>query len=302
MKDLLLGTAQWGWTVSKADAFRLLDAWLNAGFRELDAATNYPINKRPEDFRASEKILQEYVQAHGLQDLRVTMKIGSLDNLRTPEINLAPSFLLMMAGEYRRLFGNNLSGIMVHWDNRDDEAAIGASLEALAVLAREGLRPGLSGIARPEVYARRLANHEIPLDIELKHNVLQSDLTRYQPLQGHGYRFLAYGINAGGLKLSGQYTPESTWLARGGQPEVFAEKIRQIETQLPRWNTAFVRPPVKTMNHLGLIYAALNPAIHGILLGVSSPEQLTETLDFYRNLDVFDYRDVFETIDFRLQV
>ena len=73
-KSLVLGTAQWGWNVSAREAFGLLDAWLQAGFRAVDCATNYPINRNPADFRAAEKILLEYVRAHGLHDLRVTMK------------------------------------------------------------------------------------------------------------------------------------------------------------------------------------------------------------------------------------
>ena len=146
-KTLVLGSAQWGWNVSPAEAFRLLDAWLGSGRRDIDCATNYPINRNPADFRASEKILLEYVQAHGLRDLRITMKIGSLDNMRSPEVNLAPSFVLMMGEEYHRLFDTNLHCLMFHWDNRDDEAAIRASLEALAILQKEaGIRPGLSGI------------------------------------------------------------------------------------------------------------------------------------------------------------
>ncbi|MEO6759415.1 MAG: aldo/keto reductase, partial [Saprospiraceae bacterium] len=88
LPTLLLGTAQWGWTVSRTEAFQLLDAWLKAGHRGIDCATNYPINRQLRDFRAAEKILAEYFVAHGLQDLQVTMKIGSLDNLRSPEPNL----------------------------------------------------------------------------------------------------------------------------------------------------------------------------------------------------------------------
>jgi hypothetical protein len=57
-----------------------------------------------------------------------------------------------------------------------------------------------------------------------------------------------------------------------------------------------VRPPVKTMNHIGLIHAGLHPGIHGIVLGVSSDAQLRETLDFWRNLETFDYTDVWQAL------
>lgn len=297
LPELMLGTAMWGWTISRTEAFKLLDAWLKTGRRAIDAATNYPINKNPADFRASEKILLEYILAHGLHDLNITMKIGSLDNMRTPEVNLSPSFILMMAGEYRRQFGDNLQTVMFHWDNRDSETDIHASLEALAVLQKEqGLNPGLSGIAHPELYALANADLDLSFDIQMKHNVLQSDYLRYAPLQGKGHRFFAYGINAGGVKLESDYESGSTFLARGGRPENVAPALENIRGQLPKWNQAFVRPPVKTINQLGLIYAALNENIQGILLGLSSLAQMEETLDFYRNLDVFDYSDVFKSL------
>ncbi len=298
LPTLLLGTAQWGWKVDRDAAFRLLDAWLRAGHWGIDTATNYPINRQPTDFRAAEKILEEYVRAHGLRDLQITMKVGSLDNMRSPEANLAPSFLLMMAEEYHRRFGDNLHGVMLHWDNRTDETAIHASLEALALLQKQyGLRPGLSGIAHPEVYAQANADLGLSFDIQLKNNVFHSDLSRYQPLltpPNPPAQVFAYGINAGGVKLEGSYPADSTFLARGGQPEQMAARLEQIRALLPGFHQAFVRPPVKTMNHLGLIYAALHPQINGVVLGLSSEAQLAETLDFWRNLDVFDYGDVWE--------
>ena len=302
-KALLLGTAAWGWNVSRTEAFRLLDAWLAAGRRHIDAATNYPINKNPVDFRAAEKILEEYLRAHGIRNLAVTMKIGALDNLRTPDVNLAPSFLLMMAEEYRRLLGENLQTVMLHWDNRPEETAVRESLQALALLEKEqGIRPGLSGIRHPDLYARLNREFGMAFDIQLKHNVLQSDLGRYidfYPAENGAeprHRFFAYGINAGGLKLEGSYPAGSTYLVRGGDPEKTAEALGRLQGLLPKWNTAFVRPPLRTMNHLGLVFAGLEHRLDGIVLGLRSVEQLQETLDFWRNLDTFDYSDVFSTL------
>jgi aryl-alcohol dehydrogenase-like predicted oxidoreductase len=310
MKSLILGSAQWGWNVARAEAFRLLDAWLETGRRDVDCATNYPINRNPADFRASEKILLEYVRAHGLRDLRVTMKIGSLDNMRSPDVNLSPSFILMMGEEYYRLFDENLHCLMFHWDNRDDAAAIRESLESLARLQKEAnIRPGLSGIKFPDAYLKANEAFNLAFDIQLKHNVFQSDFERYEPFfsntqtlkhpntQTPKHSFFSYGINGGGVKLDEQYEPGSVFLARGGQPEKVAATLEKIRNLLPDWNTAFVRPPVKTMNHIGLIYAGLQPNLSGILLGVSSASQLRETLDFWRNLETFDYGDVFQGLN-----
>lgn len=292
---LLLGTAQWGWTTDRQQAFELLDHWLKAGLREVDAATNYPINKNPEQFRASERLLAEYIQAHGLQnELAVTMKIGSMDNMRTPDINLSPSFLMMMADEYSRLFGGCLSGMMIHWDNREEPGEIALSLEALQNISKRGIKPGLSGIKHPEIYAQLQSQFAMDFDVEIKHNVLASDYTRYLPLvqSGGAHQFLAYGINAGGVKLSGQYREDSTFSVRGGNTNQFAAQLQRIEAALPALNTAFARPPVVTMNHLGLIHAALHPHINGIIVGARTPAQITETVEYLVNIETFDYADV----------
>jgi hypothetical protein len=36
----------------------------------------------------------------------------------------------------------------------------------------------------------------------------------------------------------------------------------------------------------------LNPNLNGMIIGPSSVAQLHETLDFYRNIETFDYTDV----------
>ncbi len=51
------------------------------------------------------------------------------------------------------------------------------------------------------------------------------------------------------------------------------------------------------MNHIGMIYAGLHPGLSGILLGVSSVSQLNETLDFWRNIEAFEYKDAFSAFE-----
>jgi aryl-alcohol dehydrogenase-like predicted oxidoreductase len=295
MKSLVLGTAQWGWSVDRSGAFLLLDNWLKAGYSEIDIATNYPINKRPEDFKAAEKILAEYIHAHGLtQQLRITMKIGSMSNMGTPDVNLSPSFILIMAHEYRRVFGKNLTGIMLHWDNRSEAAEIELSMAALNTLSQEGFRPGLSGIKHPEIYVKINETLDLSFDIELKHNPFVSDYDRYKlHFSADKHRFLAYGLNAGGLKFSGQKGQDAqTFDLRGGQIAHFEAKLAKIEAMLPDWNLAFVRPPIVTMNHLGMVYALCSSPIGGAVIGPRTPAQMQEAITWHRNTDMFDYSDV----------
>ena len=50
------------------------------------------------------------------------------------------------------------------------------------------------------------------------------------------------------------------------------------------------------VNHSGMIYATLHPRVDGNVLELSLVTQLSEPLGFWRNLDAFDYRDVFEEL------
>lgn len=290
--ELILGSAFWGWNQSKATAFSILENAIAKGIRFIDAATNYPMNALPNDFRLGEQILAEFIKAHGIQDLKIIMKLGSVTNARSADCNLSKSFLLMMSEEYQRLFDTNLHCIMFHWDARSDKSAIQDSLEALELIqGKYDVQPGLSGISHPEIYADTLLGQNLNFFIEGKHNVFHSDIPRYDILNNPANRFFVYGINAGGIKLHESYSDNSTIFARGGNPEIYKEKLIKIQNQIVKWN-AEVRPPIKKMNQLGLIHAYNHSAINGVIIGPSSVQQLNESIDFSRNLGVFDFSDI----------
>ncbi|MBL7828622.1 MAG: aldo/keto reductase [Saprospiraceae bacterium] len=300
-KTLLLGTAGWGWTVNKTAAFELLDFWLTQGFTGVDCATNYPINKQHSDFRAAEKILLEYIKAHGLSALNVTMKIGSLDNLRSPDINLSPSFIQMIGEEYIRLFGSNIKSLMLHWDNRNETYEVAASISALLELQRKyAIQPGISGIKHPEVYHTANETMGATFDIQVKHNVLQSDIGRYLPwFPIANHRYFAYGMTAGGIKLDDQpYPSESTFVQRGGNPEHALEVSEAIKRTLSTFEgTPFEN--VREMWQLGLIYAGNHPAISGMVIGVSSAQQLKSTLRYWQDVASGVFIPVFKAFESR---
>ena len=289
--DLILGTAMWGWTVEQATAFELLDAFYHAGYRKIDAATNYPINKTPKDFRHSEKILETWINTNGISDLEIIMKVGSLNNMRTPDHNLTKSFLLMNLDEYQHRFGKNLQTFMIHWDNRDNPAEIRTSLEAFAIAQEQGLQPGLSGIKHPDIYAKLNQEFGFSFQIEMKHNLLYSDYTRYASLHDQA-QFLAYGINAGGLKLkTTAYSDVSSLKARGGKTNTL-HPIAEALQQLVEKNS----PKLSTFNDCGMVFAALHPGIRGILIGPSRIAQLENTLAFNKKLKESEFNTIYQEL------
>jgi aryl-alcohol dehydrogenase-like predicted oxidoreductase len=289
---LLLGTAQFAWTTSRKTAFELLDAFYESGFRQIDCATNYPINRNPNDFRAAEIILQDWIRAHGIKDIRLMMKVGSLNNLRTADCNLNPSFLLMSLENYRNKFRENLDTLMIHWDNREDILQILQTFEALNSIKKEGIDVGISGIKYPERYAEANKKYDLDLYIQIKNNILKSDLEHYNSFFS-SKKYIAYGINAGGLKLNkDEYTADSTLVTRGGDISNPSEIFEAVQKSIAKANENTNRPAINSFFQLGMIFSSYNPAIYALLIGNSSVEQWKSTLDFYKNLEKFDYSDV----------
>lgn len=292
----ILGTAMWGWTTPKSVAFQLLDEFYKRGFREVDGATNYPINKNVQDWRAAEKILQEWTKVHGVEDLKIMMKVGSLNNLKMPDHNLTKSFLLMNFEEYRSMFGKNLDTWMIHWDNRADKTAILESFEMFQLAVRQGFKVGFSGLKNPEVYADLNKDFNFDFRIQMKHNLLHSDYKKYHAFHGKR-RFITYGINAGGIKLNAQnYHQNSSLKARAADWIPPSPILKKAENTIEFANQNNARPKLSTFNELGMIYAFYHTDIAGILLGTSRKEQLISSLEFMQQMLDNDYEDVFKKL------
>lgn len=296
MKDLILGTSMWGWTISKSTAFQILDYFYKNGFRQVDTATNYPISQDAQHWRASENILAEWIKAHGIKDLKIITKVGSLSNRFSPEHNLQPSFLLMNLDYYQNLFHSNLDTFAIHWDNRDDIKEIEASFFALQVAQKQGLRLGFSGVKYPQLYTDLLPISPFDFRIQIKHNILQSDYQRYSAFHGN-HRFITYGINAGGLKLNSTAYHDSSYLKmRGGDTKHIHPIIEKIRPILKQINTKLQRPPIEYFYQVGMTYAYYSPDIQAILLGSSSVEQWRGNVAFFEVLRRFGYGDLFEAL------
>lgn len=294
--DLILGTALWAWTIPRSQAFKLLDDFYAAGFRWIDGATNYPINKQAADFRAAESILHEWIKAHGITDLKVLMKIGSINNLYTPENNLHPSFIQIIYNEYLHLFGDQLAEVMIHWDNRDEPEEIRSTLEALDRIREDGVRIGLSGIKHPAIYHELNTSFRFDWDIQLKHNLVSSDYHRYAAFHGRP-RFMAYGINAGGLKFpTSSYRQDSSTAVRNVPTEKYQELVRQIASTLEHYNAQSSLAPLTRFNECSMVYTYYSPDIKGILIGPSKNEQLHSTLAFFQQLQAGQHEKLYHQL------
>ena len=117
----VLGTAKWSWTVSKKEAFSILDKFYYYGGRDIDSATNYPINSNPEDYGRALIWLTDWIYQNSITDLRVYLKFGGQNNLGSSETNFESNYIEELINSFISKLDSNLSLLAIHWDNRGKE-------------------------------------------------------------------------------------------------------------------------------------------------------------------------------------
>jgi aryl-alcohol dehydrogenase-like predicted oxidoreductase len=134
---LAFGGNVFGWTVDEATSFKLLDAFVGAGFNLIDTANSYsrwvPGNKGGE----SETIIGHWLgQRPGVRDkVLIATKLGS--DMGNGELGLSKAYIL--AEVERSLQRLNTDYIDLYQSHRDDDKTpLDETLEAYGQLVRQG--------------------------------------------------------------------------------------------------------------------------------------------------------------------
>lgn len=282
-KALALGTALWGWGIDRETAHRMLDRYVALGGRIVDTAQNYPINKRPEDFGLASKWMADWIKENGADRLAILAKIGATDNTGGPNTDLSASAIVQSVDTLRATFGTALAAVAVHWDNRgDDENDVAQIFETVSVIAKlhaSGLSIGFSGVRHPDLYlkaAPELANEWwIQVKENAASNAAREKYTQFFPKA----RYLAYGINMGGVK-SESVSENSSLALRGLTPsETLVQKLSDFIK-----SDHHLKPAPKNLNELALLTSYLNTALSGVIMGPRNVEQLEDTMRFWDRL------------------
>ncbi|KTC35493.1 hypothetical protein AO265_29835 [Pseudomonas sp. ABAC61] len=282
-KTLVLGTALWGWGIDKKNAHVLLDTFINNGGHTIDTASNYPINKCPDNFGLAVRWIESWVKSNPGTDLSVISKIGAIDNSGSPQTNLSYNNIISATNELRDRLGNSLSCISVHWDNRGAEehefTEIEKTLEAMTYLYRSGLNVGLSGIKFPEIYYKAKPEMAEKWLIQVKENFItrqaRESYSQYFPES----KYLAYGVNLGGIKTSQVEKNSSAELRKIVHSQALIESL----TDFLDSNHSFVPRPT-SLNDLALAFTFSNPALCGLIIGPRNTDQLLNTLGYWDSL------------------
>ncbi|WP_277588018.1 aldo/keto reductase [Pseudomonas chlororaphis] len=283
-KTLVLGTALWGWGIEESSAYQLIDTFVSKGGQIIDTASNYPINKRREDFSLAIRWIENWVKSNPNTGLSVIVKIGAIDNSGSPDTDLSPSNIISTASDLRDRLGQELSCISVHWDNRGgdeyDLISIEKTLDAMSNLHQSGLGVGLSGIKFPALYYQAKPEMADSWLIQVKENFItckaREDYYPYFP----NAKYLAYGANLGGIKASPAEKNSSAELRKIVHSKTLIEKLTHF---LDSKHTLVPRPV--TLNDLALAFTFANPALCGLIIGPRNTEQLLNTLDYWDSLN-----------------
>ncbi len=157
---VFLGTAGWGQDIPKPEAYRILEIFYANGHRWVDTATNYPINKNPEDFGKTILWLCDFRK--DFPEICVYAKIGAANNLgeSTQLINI--SYFEVIFERLTFLLSGNLKGLGVHWDNSEKGTDRSSVVEFFSRLHKRNFKVGISGISAPENYLLNESTSQLP--------------------------------------------------------------------------------------------------------------------------------------------
>lgn len=286
-KRLVLGTALWGWGVTRKEACDLLDSFIEREGEIVDTATNYPINRCKDDLGLAVKWLADWRRSHPNTKLSLIIKVGAMDNMGGGETDLSPARLFDVTKKLRDIFEDSLACISVHWDNRCDECiewdGVKETVEAMARIKESGLDVGLSGIKNPKLYY--LANPGLSDEwiIQVKENVLTDNARLSYEKFFPNARYLAYGINMGGVKAEQLNEYNSVRLREIAVETSVIDRLKRV-----LHHDCNITPKPLTFNEMSLAFAYGNSSLSGVIIGPRNVRQLEETICYWSRLKEFD--------------
>jgi aryl-alcohol dehydrogenase-like predicted oxidoreductase len=281
---ITFGCNVFGWTADEATSFKLLDAWLDAGFNFLDTADVYSRWNPGNSGGESETIIGKWMKARGNRDkIILATKFGN--EMGPGKKGLSAAYMkTAVADSLRRLQTDYIDLYQSHRD--DPETPIEETLSAYAGLIKEGK---VREIGASNFSADRLAE-------SLRISTAKG-LPRYQSLQPHyslveraefegpleevclkekvgviGYYSLASGF------LSGKYRSKSDMAgrARGARVEKYLNDygfgvVKALEEVAKRYEA---KP-----GQIAIAWLIARPSVTAPIVSATNLDQLAELVE-----------------------
>jgi aryl-alcohol dehydrogenase-like predicted oxidoreductase len=285
VSGLCLGTMQWGWTATEAQAFAVMDAFVEAGGNFLDTADVYSRWVPGNPGGVSEQIIGRWMKARGSREhiVLATKARGRMWEGPNGE-GLSRAHLIRACDDsLRRLDTDYIDLYQTHWT--DEETPIDETLRALDDLVRAG-----------KVRYAGCSNYPAWRLVEALWTSDRAGITRYDSLQPHynlahraeferelkpvceayGIGVIPYSPLAGGF-LTGKYrrnaTPQSA-RASGITERYLNERGFAILDQVD----VVARKRGATPAQVSLAWLLAQPVITAPIIGANSVEQLQDSL------------------------
>lgn len=139
VSELCMGTMQFGWTTHEANAFLVLDAYVEAGGNFLDTADVYTRWVEGNPGGVAEQIIGRWMKARGNRDqLVIATKVRGQMGSGSNEVGLSRKHILdAVEASLRRLQIEYIDLYQAHSD--DQEVPLEETLEAFDNLVQRGL-------------------------------------------------------------------------------------------------------------------------------------------------------------------
>ena len=280
---LVFGGNVFGWTADEASSFRLLDAFVDAGFDAVDTADAYSTWVPGHTGGESETIIGQWLKARGNRDaVKVLTKVGS--DMGQGHKDLSPKWIeTAVEASLKRLQTDYIDLYQAHWF--DPATPQEESLRAFDRLVRAG-----------KVRAIGLSNHDAgqvasALDIAEReglatystlqpHYNLYSRATFEGPLQDlaveRGLGVISYFSLESGF-LTGKYksAEQINGTAREG---MLAGKFDERGVRILAVLDAVAQRTEATPAQVSLAWLLSRPAVTAPIVSATSTEQLADTL------------------------
>lgn len=308
VSKICLGTMTWGEQNTQAEAFAQLDYAIGNGINFIDTAEMYPVPPKPETQGETERILGQYIKAHGNRDdLVIATKIaapgGKSDYIRKNMALDWNNIHQAVDASLARLQIDTIDLYQIHWpdrntnffgelfyDQKDQEhqTPILETLEALAEVIRQG-KVRYIGVSNETPwglmkYLQLAEKHGLPriVSVQNPYNLLNrsfevgmSEISHRENLPLLAYSPLAFGA------LTGKYCNDQ-W-PEGARLTLFKRFARYTGSQMALEATkAYVdlaREFKLTPAQMALAFVNSRQFVGSNIIGATDLYQLKENID-----------------------
>lgn len=285
VSEICLGTMQWGWTTDEDSAWRVMDAYVEAGGNFIDTADIYTTWAEGNPGGVAERVIGEWMRDRGHRDhiVLATKVRGRMWDGPNGEGLSRVHIVRACEDSLRRLQTDHIDLYQTHWP--DDDTGIEETMEALSTLVQQGkvLYLGCSNYAAWQLthalWASAAHNLAAFQCVQPHYNLLhRAEFERelHAVCQQFGIGVIPYSPLAAGF-LTGKYThngESESQRASGIRRRYFTDAGWAVLDEV----RAIALETGATPTAVSLAWLLAQPGMTAPIVGANTPEQLADSL------------------------